>query len=79
MIASPIQQSVGSASPEIQKRMNALGRMGNVFDIAHAVEWLCTDEASYITGHILPVDGGATVAMPASSHRVDRREQAGQG
>jgi NAD(P)-dependent dehydrogenase (short-subunit alcohol dehydrogenase family) len=80
MIASPIQQSVSggnAVSAEIQKRMNALGRMGNVFDIAHAVEWLCTDEASYMTGHILPVDGGATVAMPASSHRVDRREHAG--
>jgi NAD(P)-dependent dehydrogenase (short-subunit alcohol dehydrogenase family) len=75
MIASPIQQSVGSASAEIIKRMNALGRMGGVFDIAHAVEWLCTDEASYMTGHILPVDGGATVSMPATVSRVDRREQ----
>jgi NAD(P)-dependent dehydrogenase (short-subunit alcohol dehydrogenase family) len=78
MIASPIQQSVGTASPEIQKRLNALGRMGSVWDIAHAVEWLCTDDASYITGHILPVDGGATVSMPASSHRVDVRAQAGK-
>jgi NAD(P)-dependent dehydrogenase (short-subunit alcohol dehydrogenase family) len=78
MIASPIQQSVGTASPEIQKRLNALGRMGSVWDIANAVGFLCTDEASYITGHILPVDGGATVAMPASSHRVDRREAAGE-
>lgn len=72
MIRSPIQESIGSASPEIQKRMNMLGRMGNVWDIAHAVNFLCTDEASYITGHVLPVDGGATQAMPASSFRVDR-------
>ena len=75
MIASPIQQSVGAASAEIIKRMNALGRMGGVFDIADAVEWLCTDEASYMTGHILPVDGGATVSMPATVSRVDRREK----
>lgn len=72
MIRSPIQESIGSASPELQKRMNMLGRMGNVWDIAHAVNFLCTDEASYITGHILPVDGGATQAMPASTGRVDR-------
>ena len=73
MIASPIQASVGSASPEMQRRMNMLGRMGNVWDIAHAVWFLCTDEASYITGHIFPVDGGATQAMPASSFRADRQ------
>jgi NAD(P)-dependent dehydrogenase (short-subunit alcohol dehydrogenase family) len=72
MIASPIQASIGSASPEIQKRMNMLGRMGNVWDIAHAVTFLCRDEASYITGHVLPVDGGATVAMPTSATRADR-------
>jgi NAD(P)-dependent dehydrogenase (short-subunit alcohol dehydrogenase family) len=72
MIRSPIQESIGTASPEIQKRMNMLGRMGDVWDIANAVNFLCTDEASYITGHILPVDGGATQAMPASTFRVDR-------
>jgi NAD(P)-dependent dehydrogenase (short-subunit alcohol dehydrogenase family) len=72
MIASPIQASIGSASPEMQKRMNMLGRMGNVWDIAHAVGFLCTDEASYITGHVMPVDGGATAAMPSSASRPDR-------
>ena len=72
MISSPIQESVGSVSPEIQKRMNMLGRMGNVWDIAHAVAFLCRDEASYITGHVLPVDGGATVSMPTSGMRADR-------
>jgi NAD(P)-dependent dehydrogenase (short-subunit alcohol dehydrogenase family) len=75
MIQSPIQASIGSASAEMQKRMNALGRMGTVWDIAHAVEWLCTDEASYVTGHILPIDGGATVAMPATARRQDVWEQ----
>jgi NAD(P)-dependent dehydrogenase (short-subunit alcohol dehydrogenase family) len=72
MISSPIQESVGSVSPEIQKRMNMLGRMGNVWDIAHAVAFLCRDEASYITGHVLPVDGGATASMPTSGMRADR-------
>ena len=76
MIKSPIQESVGTASPEIQKRLNALGRMGDVWDLAHAVCFLCTPEASYITGHVLPVDGGATVMMPAAAARVDRAEQA---
>jgi NAD(P)-dependent dehydrogenase (short-subunit alcohol dehydrogenase family) len=59
MIASPIQASIGSASAEMQRRMNLLGRMGDVWDIAHAVAFLCSDEASYITGQTLYVDGGA--------------------
>jgi NAD(P)-dependent dehydrogenase (short-subunit alcohol dehydrogenase family) len=72
MIKSPIQESVGSVTPEIERRMNMLGRMGNVWDIANAVWMLCLPEASYITGHILPIDGGATVALPPTWTRPDR-------
>jgi NAD(P)-dependent dehydrogenase (short-subunit alcohol dehydrogenase family) len=35
-----------------------LGRMGTPADIGNAVAWLCSDEASYITGITLRVDGG---------------------
>lgn len=35
-----------------------LGRMGNVEDIAHAVSFLASEGAGYITGQILTVDGG---------------------
>jgi NAD(P)-dependent dehydrogenase (short-subunit alcohol dehydrogenase family) len=72
MIASPMQASIGSPSLDIQKRMNMLGRMGNVWDIAHSVGFLCSDEASYITAQVISVCGGATQGMPASSLRADR-------
>ncbi|MFI2236446.1 beta-ketoacyl-ACP reductase [Streptomyces chrestomyceticus] len=36
-----------------------LGRMARPEDIAAAVRWLAGDEASYITGAVVPVDGGA--------------------
>lgn len=36
-----------------------LGRMGKPQDIANAYLFLASDEASYITGHVLSVDGGA--------------------
>jgi 3-oxoacyl-[acyl-carrier protein] reductase len=35
-----------------------LGRMGTDLDVAHAVRFLASDEASYITGHVLDVNGG---------------------
>ena len=35
-----------------------LGRMGTVDDIAAVVEFLVSDSASYITGALIPVDGG---------------------
>jgi len=35
-----------------------LGRIGQPEDIAHAVKFLCSEEAGYITGHVLAVNGG---------------------
>jgi NAD(P)-dependent dehydrogenase (short-subunit alcohol dehydrogenase family) len=35
-----------------------MGRMGEPEEVAEAVLWLCSDAASYITGHSLLVDGG---------------------
>jgi NAD(P)-dependent dehydrogenase (short-subunit alcohol dehydrogenase family) len=38
-------------------------RVGRPLDIANAVVFLCSDEASFITGHVLPVDGGLTIQL----------------
>lgn len=40
----------------------ALGRLGSPEDVAHAVAFLASDEASYITGQVLAIDGGMTFA-----------------
>lgn len=41
----------------------ALGRIGRPKEAAEAVVWLCSDAASYATGHSMIVDGGASAAM----------------
>ncbi len=47
--------------PEVGKALVSsapMGRGGQPDEVAGAVMWLCSDSASYVTGHALPVDGG---------------------
>jgi NAD(P)-dependent dehydrogenase (short-subunit alcohol dehydrogenase family) len=43
-------------------KMMPIGRLATPDEIAAAVVWLCSDEARYVTGVALPVDGGAAAA-----------------
>lgn len=53
---------VGNAEFEERMRsLHPLGRFGAPREVADAVIWLCSDQASFITGHTLPVDGGFLV------------------
>jgi 3-oxoacyl-[acyl-carrier protein] reductase len=48
-------------SPELKDqvlKMVPLGRVGQDTDVAHAVRFLASEEAGYITGHVLNVNGG---------------------
>ncbi len=45
---------------EMIRRMHPIGRIGEVEEIARAVLFLCSDAASFITGHQLAADGGYT-------------------
>jgi NAD(P)-dependent dehydrogenase (short-subunit alcohol dehydrogenase family) len=40
------------------------GRLGQVEDVAHMVAWLASDEATFVTGQCLTIDGGMTSASP---------------
>lgn len=45
-----------------------MGRIGEADDIAYATLFLASDEAKYITGIALPVDGGRTAGVAETSH-----------
>jgi 3-oxoacyl-[acyl-carrier protein] reductase len=46
---------------EGMKKRTPLGRLGQPLDIANAYLFLASDEASFISGNILRVDGGLVV------------------
>jgi len=57
-----IDTDMTAALPEAAKQRMAemipLGRLGSPDDVAAAVAWLCSDQASYVTGEVLRVNGG---------------------
>jgi 3-oxoacyl-[acyl-carrier protein] reductase len=60
-IATDMTAALGEEIIEQIKKEVPLGRMGEPQDVADAVLFLASDAASFITGHILTVDGGLTV------------------
>lgn len=48
----------GRDRDEVAARLSLFGRFGQPAEIAKAVLWLCSEDASFTTGHALAVDGG---------------------
>jgi NAD(P)-dependent dehydrogenase (short-subunit alcohol dehydrogenase family) len=66
MTRSPMVELTMKEDPAILEpalRSHPLGRLGEPAEQADAVTWLCSEAASYVTGHALAVDGGF-VASP---------------
>ena len=51
----------GLNDPELRARLIAsepMGQVGTPEEVAEAVVWLCSDAASFVTGHTMTIDGG---------------------
>ena len=57
------------AAREMRKNASVLKQEGTGWDIGHAVRFLLSDYARYITGHTLVVDGGTTLTAPERDYR----------
>ena len=61
VIDTPMVQRIASRRPHSVEKMAAgepVGRLGKPEEIAEAVVWLCSEAASFVTGHAMAVDGG---------------------
>lgn len=61
-IDTPMTDALGDKVKEELKTRIPLGRMGTTRDVAAAIVFLASDEAAYITGHVLDVNGGMYLA-----------------
>lgn len=56
----------GALPDDVQKMLEEsipLGRPGRVKDISRVVRFLCSDDASFMTGNVIRVDGGTAIGM----------------
>jgi 3-oxoacyl-[acyl-carrier protein] reductase len=61
-IETPMTDILGDQVKEELKTRIPLGRMGSARDVSSAIVFLASDEAGYITGHVLDVNGGMYLA-----------------
>jgi NAD(P)-dependent dehydrogenase (short-subunit alcohol dehydrogenase family) len=63
MIVEPLKETYGGDLQkmiEVRDKQCPMGKMGDAWDVAHAALYLASDEAKYVTGAQLVVDGGIT-------------------
>jgi NAD(P)-dependent dehydrogenase (short-subunit alcohol dehydrogenase family) len=58
------QRGMTPTARDRRRQASALGVEGTGWDIGHAVRFLLSDHARYLTGHTLVVDGGTTLTAP---------------
>jgi len=61
VIQTPMVERVTGGNAAVQAQFEAgepIGRLGQPEEVAAAVLWLCSEAASFVTGHAMVIDGG---------------------
>ena len=61
-LQTPAESMLGGRDPAMVRHWVPLGRFGEPDDIADVVVFLASDASRFVTGHVIPVDGGTTAA-----------------
>lgn len=56
-------QAAGEEAQRLAGLATPMRRIGHVDEVSSAVLWLCSDQASFITGAVLPIDGGQSAGQ----------------
>ncbi|RVT91777.1 SDR family oxidoreductase [Rhodovarius crocodyli] len=73
MVYTPMVSANGMSAEKraLRRARSLLTTEGNGWDVGHAVRYLASDEARFITGTILSVDGGAVAGRPVGGASPD--------
>jgi NAD(P)-dependent dehydrogenase (short-subunit alcohol dehydrogenase family) len=77
------ERTVGFISSDQAKFAVPVGRVGNREEVAEVAVWLCSDSSSFVTGAVIPVDGGRLAGVsfsrpgvtPAVTPRISNQQE----
>jgi NAD(P)-dependent dehydrogenase (short-subunit alcohol dehydrogenase family) len=71
-------EAAGQEAQRLAGLSTPMQRVGRAEEVASAVVWLCSDQASFVTGAVLPIDGGQSAGLkPPQMYRQGRPMRAG--